>query len=150
MTDRDGNSIAAAVGSARRMLDVDAHEPARTWPVAAMHPGLPGYVLVVFGAAKRATAIAAVDEVSGAVLESARLPGRGTHAPISAAEAIRRAGLGRDVEARLVWAPSPASRSRFYPLWEIQGAGSGIWVDSIGGEVWRTLESTRGGGADRA
>ena len=146
MTDRDANSVATAVVSARRMLDVDSREPARTWSVAPLHPGSPEYLLVVFGAAERAIAIAAVDAIAGEVLESARLPGPGMHAPMSAAEAIRRAGLGRDAEARLVWGPSPASRSRFYPLWEIRSPDHTIWVDSIGGEVWRTLEATRRGG----
>jgi hypothetical protein len=149
MTDRDANSVATAVASARRALGIDSREPVQTWSVAPLHSGSPEYVLVVFGAAERAIAIATVDANAGEVLESARLPGRGAHAPMSAAEAIRRTGLGQQAEARLVWSPSAASRSRFYPLWEIKGADRTIWVDSIGGEVWRTLEATRGGGGAR-
>jgi hypothetical protein len=121
MTGHDDGSVDAAVASARATLGIDAREPARTWSVARMHPGARDFLLVVFGAAERASAIAAVDPTSGEVLESASLPGREPHALITADEAILRAGFGPGTQARLVWAPSPASRSRFYPLWQLNG-----------------------------
>jgi hypothetical protein len=80
-------------------------------------------------------------------LESAHLPGRERHALISADEAILRARLGPDTQARLVWESSPASRSRFYPLWELETAERRVWVDSVRGAVWHTLDASRGGGS---
>jgi len=147
MTGLNAGSVNAAVASARTALGLDASLPARTWSVARMRSGARSFVLVVFGPPERASAIAAVDPVSGEVLESARLPGRQPHALITADEAILRAGFGPDTEARLVWDPSPASRSRFYPLWQLQSAERIAWVDSVRGAVWHTLDTTRGGGS---
>jgi hypothetical protein len=150
MTGLNTDSVDAAVVSARAALGVDSSQPARTWTVARMRPDARGYVLVVFGTPERAVAIAAVDPGSGEVLESARLPGRERHALITADEAIVRAGLGPDSEARLVWGPSSATRSRFYPLWQLQSAERRIWVDSVRGDVWQTLDTPRGGGSGQA
>jgi len=146
MTGHDNGSINAAVASARATLGIDVREPARTWSVARLHPGARDFLLVVFGAVERASAIAAVDPISGEVLESAHLPGREPHALITADEAILRAGFGPDTTARLVWDPSPASRSRFYPLWQLQSEKRKAWVDSVRGNVWHTLDTPRGGG----
>ena len=147
MTGDDAGLVDAAVASARTALGLDANEPARTWAVARMRPGAREFQLVVFGAAEHASAIAAVDAVSGEVLEAARLPGRAGHTLISADDAIRRAGFGSGAEAQLVWDSSAASRSRFYPLWQVQSADRKAWVDSVRGVVWDTLETSRGGGA---
>lgn len=149
VTGRAAGAVDAAVASARSALGVDAREPARTWSVARMRLGARGFLLVVFGAAERASAIAAVDPESGEVLEAARLPGREGHTLITADDAIQRAGFEPDAEARLVWEPSPASRSRFYPLWQLRSAERTAWVDSVRGVVWHTLDETRGGGSDR-
>ena len=54
---------------------------------------------------------------------------------ITADEAILRAGFGPDTTARLVRDPSPASRSRFYPLWQLQNEERKAWVDSVRGNV---------------
>ena len=102
---------------------------------------------MVFGSPERASGIAAVDPESGEVLEAAHLPGRERHALITADEAILRAGFGPDTEARLVWESSPASRSRFYPLWQLQSGERRVWVDSVRGDVWQTLDTPRGGGS---
>jgi len=147
MTGQDAGSLDAAVASARGKLGLDAQEPARTWSVASIEAGASGFVLVVFGSAQRASAVAAVDPVSGEVLEAARLPGRESHTPISADEAMSRAGVGSQAQARLVWGPSPASRSRFYPIWELRTAERTVWVDSVRGVVWDTLEAPLGGGS---
>lgn len=111
-----------------------------------MRLGASGFLLVVFGAVERASAIAAVDSESGEVLEAARLPEREGHTLITAHDAIQRAGFESDAEARLVWEPSPASRSRFYPLWQLRSADRTAWVDSVRGVVWQSLDATRGGG----
>jgi hypothetical protein len=147
MTGDDASSVDAAVASARTALGLDANEAARTWAVARTRPGAPGFQLVVFGAAEHTSAIAAVDPVSGEVLEAARLPGHAGHTLITADEAIQRAGFGPGAAAQLVWDSSPASRSRFYPLWQLQSGERKAWVDSVRGVVWDTLEASRGGGA---
>ena len=149
MTGDDTGSVDAAVATARAALGLDAREPARTWSVARMHPGARDFVLVVFGAPEGATAVAAVETASGEVLEAARLPGREPHTPMSADEAIRRAGFAPNAARRLVWDLSPASRSRFYPLWELESPDGKVWVDSVRGAVSHTLEATRGGGSDQ-
>jgi hypothetical protein len=140
-------AVDAAVAKARTALDLEASEAARTWSVHGLRSGVPGFVLVVFGPSEHASGIAAVDPASGEVLEAARLPGRQQHTLITADEAIRRAGFAPDTEARLVWAPSSASRSRFYPMWQLQSAEHEAWVDSVRGVVLQTLDATRGGGS---
>ena len=147
MTGLNTDSVDAAIASARTALGLDASQPARTWSVARMHPGARSFLLVVFGSPERASGIAAVDPESGEVLEAAHLPGREPHALITADEAILRAGFGPNTEARLVWEPTPASRSRFYPLWQLQSAEGRVWVDSVRGEVWQALDTPRGGGS---
>ena len=139
--------IDAAVGSARAALGLAVSEPATAWPVADMRPNTSDYVLVVFGLPGAATAIAAVDPVTREVLESARMPGRAPHALITNDEAVAHAGIGTDARARLVWQPSAASRSRFYPLWEVRAGERAVWVDGVRGVVWKTLDAGRGGGS---
>ncbi len=115
-----------------------------------MRPGASAFLLVVFGEPEHASAIAAIDPVTREVLESARLPGREPHTLLGADEAIERAGFGPGTEAQLVWDPSPASRSRFYPLWQLVNAGRTVWVDSVRGLVLHTLDAARGGGSGQA
>ena len=115
-----------------------------------MRAGARDFLLVVFGEEERATAIAAVDPASGEVLESARLPGTQPHVLLSAEEAIARAGLGPEAKARLVWEPSTATRSRFYPLWQVESGERRAWVDSVRGKVWQTLDAPKAGGSGRA
>lgn len=139
-------AVAAAIDLARAALGRDASEPVRGWAVQGLTSAVADYVLVVFGAPAHATAIAAVATDSGEVIESARLPGREAHEPIRADEARRRAGMPPDAGARLVWTPSPASRSRFYPLWEIARVDHTVWVDSVRGMVLPSLDDGRRGG----
>lgn len=145
MGTEDESALDAAVSSARAALHLAADVQAHACAVAPMAPRTRDFVLVVFGEAEAATAIATVDPTSGEVLESARLPGRESHALMPASEAIRRAGFGADTQARLVWGPSQASRSPFYPLWELRNGSDRAWVESVRGSVWRTLEASRGG-----
>jgi hypothetical protein len=111
-----------------------------------MHSGARGFLLVVFGTAKRTSAIAAVDPDSGEVLEAARLPRRESHTLITADDALKCARLDAAADARLVWEPSSASRSRLYPLWQLRNAERTVWVDSIRGVVWHSLDAIQGGG----
>jgi hypothetical protein len=145
-SDRDPGGDQAAVASARAALGIDEHEPVATWSVARTPPGTSRFLLAVFGEPGHAIGIAAVDPTSGDVLESARLPGTQPHTLITADEAIRRAGFGPGTQSRLVWDPSPATRSRFYPLWELRDGERQAWVDSVSGKVWPTLSSGRAGG----
>jgi hypothetical protein len=147
MSGPDDWKVEGAVALARAALGLDTLQPARTWPVARMRSGARPFLLVVFGPPDRTSAVAAVDTVSGEVLEAARLPGRHPHTLISAAEAILRAGFGPGTEAQLVWEPSPVSRSPFYPLWQLRSPERTAWVDSLRGEVWDTLDAPRGGGS---
>ena len=143
----DIESVNAAIASARTVLGLEPTETATTWPVARIRPGGPSFVLVVFGPPERVSAIAAVDPRSAQVLESAHLPGGARHALIDADDAIARAGFGPGTQARLVWESSPASRSRFYPLWELESGERRVWVDSVRGAVWHALDTSRGGGS---
>ena len=146
MTGPESPPIGTAIDHARNALGIDGGQPVRSWSVARMQPGARGYLLVVFGPPQCASGIAAVDPSSDEVLEAARLPGSAPHALLTAEEAMQRAGFGPDTQSRLVWDPTPASQSMFYPLWELRHAGRRVWVDSVRGEVRTTLEAARGGG----
>lgn len=135
-----------ALANARVALAVAASEPAQIWPVARIKSGAPGFFLVVFGAPQAAVGLAAVDRASGAVFAKAHLPGCSPHHLISAEEALQRAGLGAGAEAVLAWDPVSASRSPFYPLWQVRGGDKTIWVNSVTGTTCATLDAPRGGG----
>jgi hypothetical protein len=139
-------AVAAAIDLARTALGRDASEPARGWLVHGVPSSETDFVLVVLGPPARAAALAAVATASGEVIESARLPGATAHEPMPADEARRRAGMPSDAQARLVWTPTPASRSRFYPLWEITRADHTVWIDSVRGTVLPSLDDGRRGG----
>jgi hypothetical protein len=98
------------------------------------------YFLVVLAETTRPEAgvaglIAAVDAVTGDVISSARLDRIERHRLPGKAEAIARAAYPDDAAARRVWAPSRASRSPFYPLWELTTASGRVYVD-MSGKVW--------------
>ncbi len=101
------------------------------------------YHLVVFansGAPGAPGLIVAIDEVTGDIMGSARLGAiEGSWAPRQA-EAARRLGDESAREARLVWAPSRASLSPFYPLWEFTTPSGPVYVDRDG-RIWRDLPS---------
>ena len=150
MADSDAAARESAIAGARAALGLDARAPVRSWKVERLHAGGRGFVLAIFGEPERATAIAAVDPASGEVLESARLPGTQPHSLLTADQAILRAGLPTEAQAQLVWDPSPATRSRFYPLWQLQDGERRVWVDSVRGTVWKTLDAPARGGAGGA
>jgi hypothetical protein len=88
--------------------------------------------------------VAAVDVVTGEVISSARLERVERHRLPGKAEAIARAAYADDAAARRVWAPSRATRSPFYPLWELTAGSGRVYVD-MSGTVWPApLESGRG------
>ena len=150
MADQE-EAVRKAVAIARRTLAIKADQPARTWEVLRLNAEKPRYLLMVFGPPGGVTGIAAIDPASGEVLESARLPGSHAHTLMSADEAARRAGVNPVTDTQLVWEPTPASRSPFYPLWQIRQGPNVLWVDAVRGDVHRTLRQDdgkhRGGGA---
>ena len=139
-------SVNRAVEKAREALALAASHPARTWPVARIKPGAPGYLLVVFGTPQAAVGIATIDLSSGEILEKAGILGGQPHFLISAEEAIQRAGLAPCTEAILVWEPTQVSHSPFYPFWQLLGPGRTVWIDSVRGTIWKRLDAARGGG----
>jgi hypothetical protein len=136
-----------SVAKAREALGLAEDHPARIFSVARIKPGARGFLLIVFGTPRAAVGIATVDPASGEVLEKAIMPGSQPHLLISAVDAIQRAGLDTRSEATLVWEPVGASHSPFYPLWQLDGQGRTVWVDSVRGTVWNNLYAARGGGA---
>jgi hypothetical protein len=102
------------------------------------------YFLMTLAETGGAGLIAAIDAVTGEVISSARLERVERHRLPGKAEAIARAAYPGDAAARRVWAPSRASRSPFYPLWELTAGSERVYVD-ISGKVWPApLESGRG------
>jgi hypothetical protein len=143
----DERSRQRAIVAAREALGLAASHAARVWPVTRLKPGAHHYFLIVFGTEQASVGIAAVDSISNAILAKALLPGRELHRLLSAEEAIQRAGFGPGTKATLVWEPSHASRSPFYPLWQLTDQNETVWVDSIQGTIWKNLNSNRGGGS---
>jgi hypothetical protein len=87
--------------------------------------------------------VAVMDDASGELLASAR----SARAPLllTKDEALRRAGLGTDADAELVWKPCAASQSMFDPIWAVSSSGRTRYVDQRG-EVWNDLQPKRPGG----
>ena len=54
-------------------------------------------------------------------------------------QAASKAGCAKPFEGRLVWTPCRATRSPFYPLWELSSASGLVYVDQLG-QVWHKLE----------
>ena len=93
------------------------------------------YFLVTLAEAGGAGLVAAIDAVTGEVISSARLERVERHRLPGKAEAIARAAYPDDAAARRVWAPSRATRSPFYPLWELTAGSGRVYVD-MSGKVW--------------
>jgi hypothetical protein len=101
------------------------------------------YFLVILAETGGAGLVAAVDAVTGEVISSARLERVERHRLPGKAEAIARAAYADDAAARRVWAPSRATRSPFYPLWELTAGSGRVYVD-MSGKVWPApLETIR-------
>ena len=97
------------------------------------------YFLVIFGESGRAHAIAAIDSMNGAVMLSAKFEQPKVGLLLDKAKAIEMADCeGRVSAARLVWAPSRATLSPFYPVWELACDCGPIYVDQ-NGKLWPSL-----------
>jgi hypothetical protein len=79
-----------------------------------------------------------VDAIDGSVMARAALERVERPWLIEKERAVEIADCKHAVEARLVWKPSRASRSPFYPIWEVSTASGRVWVDQSG-RVWQEL-----------
>ena len=121
-----------AIARARARTDVEAFVPAGAWRVRRLDRPGECYYLVVLGEDHAAVAVATVGAAQGEIQSWAKLPGQNPHAILKEREAIERAGVSEDVKAELVWKPCRATRSPFYPLWEIRTATTTLYVDQQG------------------
>jgi hypothetical protein len=118
---------------------------------AAQEPGLPAaahlverldgqhpYFLVHFGEPGGRGAAMMVDAMDGSVMARAAVERVEQPWLIEEERAVEIAGCAQPGEARLVWKPSRATQSPFYPLWEVSTASGRVWVDQSG-RMWREL-----------
>ena len=118
---------------------------------AVQAPGLPAaahlverldgqhpYFLVHFGEPGGRGAAVMVDAMDGSVM--ARVVVERVEQPwlMKEERAVEIAGSAQVEDARLVWKPSRATRSAFYPLWEVSTVSGSVWVDQSG-RIWREL-----------
>jgi hypothetical protein len=96
------------------------------------------YFLVHLGELGGRGAAVMVDAMDGSVMAHAAVERVEEPWLIKGERAVEIAGCGRPGEARLVWKPSRATRSPFYPLWEVSTGSEKVWVDQSG-KVWREL-----------
>ena len=120
----------SSVFAARTRLGLNDSVPARVYRVRRLDAPAEAYHLIIFGPTGGTVGAATIHATTGALQNSARLPGTQEQLEVDANEAKSIAGLGDDASAELVWAPSRASRSPFLPLWEVRGANDTIrYVD---------------------
>jgi hypothetical protein len=96
------------------------------------------YFLVVFGKSGTAGAVVTVDAVNGAITSSAQIDRVEKTWLMEKSKAVELAGCTQLLAARLVWAPSRATRSMFYPLWELTCESGRVYVDHDG-RLWHNL-----------
>jgi hypothetical protein len=96
------------------------------------------YFLVHFGEPGGQGAAVMVDAMDGSVMAHAGVERVEHPWLINEERAVNIAGCGQPVEARLVWKPSRATRSPFYPLWEVSTPSGRVWVNQSG-KIWRDL-----------
>jgi hypothetical protein len=96
------------------------------------------YFLILFGKQGSEGTIIAVDALDGAITSSAQLERVEGAWLLEQAKATELAGCEQLLEARLVWAPSRATRSPFYPLWELTCESGRVYVDCEG-KLWNSL-----------
>lgn len=93
------------------------------------------YFLVTLGKDDGAGVVVVVNALTGEALASASLERIDRHRLPDRDEAIRSAAFPGDAQARRVWLPSRATRSPFYPLWELTTDARRAYVDT-NGKVW--------------
>ena len=98
------------------------------------------YYLIVAGAPDALVGVAIVDARTGEIQSSATLSNATGQWLLDERDVIATAGLTTPVRLRLVWAPSQASRSPLYPLWEVSNKDGRVFVD-VSGRRWDALTS---------
>jgi hypothetical protein len=136
-----------AIVRAREALGLPASVSGQALRVDRLDAPASAYYLVLLPSDGRERHVALVDAQTGAVDQHAELAGDAGPMTVNMEQAIAAAKLGGRPSARLVWRPSPASYSPFYPIWEISSAGERRYVDQQG-RLWDALPpSGRGGGS---
>ena len=93
------------------------------------------YFLVGLGKPDSTGVVSIVNALTGEVMSSASLQRIDRHRLLDRDEAIRSAAFPGDAQARRVLVPSRATRSPFYPLWELTAGARRAYVDT-NGKVW--------------
>lgn len=96
------------------------------------------YFLVHLGEPGGRGAAVMVDAMDGSVMARAAVERVEQPWLITEERAVEIAGCAQPGETRLVWKASRATRSAFYPLWEVLTASGRVWVDQSG-RIWREL-----------
>jgi hypothetical protein len=144
-SDRSAVLITPAEAAARARILASAADASilATDLVERLDNGNP-YFLVTVAEVTGGGIVVAIDAVTGEVMSSARLEQVERHRLPGRHEAIARAAYPDDAAARRFWAPSRASRSPFYPLWELKAGTSCAYVD-VSGKVWTEPPGIFGG-----
>jgi hypothetical protein len=131
ITEERTKALAAEVAQAQ------GNTPMATHFVERLDTGNP-YFLVILGEPGSSGAIVTVDAVSGTIASSAQLERIKDPWLPDEARAAELAECKLSSKSRLVWRPSRASLSPFYPLWELTCESGLVFID-YSGKVWRTL-----------
>ena len=127
-----------AIAVARAALGLDAGASGEAHLVRRLDRPLGDYFLVVFAAAGTVAVVRATDALVSAKARAA------DPLTLSTGDAARIAG-GDVSAATLVWAPSQASRSQLYPVWQIPTSSGPRYVDQSG-KLWGNLAPPGPGG----
>jgi hypothetical protein len=139
----ESNSVRGEHISEERAVRIAANAAQVSGPPVATHiverlDGQHPYFLVHFGELGGRGAAVMVDAMDGSVMARAAVERVEQPWLLKDDRAAEIANCGQPVETRLVWKPSRATRSPFYPLWEVSTASETVWVDQSG-RVWREL-----------
>jgi hypothetical protein len=102
------------------------------------HPGQ-SYLLLVFGENQATKALAILNGVNGDLESWSRTSSTAEPIVLDRSEALHSAGAPPNSIAKLVWRPSRASRSPFYPFWAIRAEGGRIRYVDQQRHVWDDL-----------
>jgi hypothetical protein len=127
-----------AIRRARSRLILDSLIPAQVLRVDSQTGA---YFLVIFGKARAAVGIAAVDIITGEIMIHAGLPGTESFILLDKEKAIRCAGFSAGAKAELIWKSCKVSRSPLYPFWKISHKTKTVYVNQQG-MVFRSLDKT--------
>lgn len=139
----ESNSVTGARISEERAIRVAAEAAQVAGLPATAHlverlDGQHPYFLVHFGEPGGRGAAVMVDALDGSLMERAAVERVDQPWLMKEERAVEIASGAQPVVARLVWKPSRATRSPFYPLWEISTTSGRMWVDQSG-RLWREL-----------